>query len=456
MDNNQSNILSYIYHTLPDGLMIILIISIILLGLLLVFLLMELLVGIFCKDWITRFYASIKKKIHNDINDINDIKKKFYDYQNRKWWVSRSAIVGIILALSFYCFIPEDWFTYLILLSLFPNIFLLWLYYDDIKKNLYEHQKHKLRIIRDAIVLDIILAGVFYCFAPEEWLKKLFSEKIFTYLTFLFLFLPTIFFLWLYYDDIKKKFYNYQNRKLWIFGSAIVGIILTLSFYFIFKDWLEKRLLANLTLLALSLPTIFLLWLYRTYDVKKQIEKTEDNTHQTNYLKAIDLILEGYIKAKKGESEDDKKTNNELDRQTKIKKITTGSIQLSRLRSKEILQDEINHNSQYLLKGADLQGAYLQGANLEGANLEGANLQGADLQGADLQGANLQGANLQGADLQGANLKGANLRWANLQGADLFGADLFGADLFGAYLQGANLQGAKNLEKANLERTFYE
>ena len=94
-------------------------------------------------------------------------------------------------------------------------------------------------------------------------------------------------------DRLMTK--NYKDRSRYLAFSAVMGVFFSIVFYYC--SWIvEPRLNISLILLFLSLPTIFLLWLYRTYDTREQIQKNQDNIDQSSYLKALDLILEGFLK----------------------------------------------------------------------------------------------------------------------------------------------------------------
>ena len=219
----------------------------------------------------------------------------------------------------------------------------------------------------------------------------------------------------------------------------------------------------NLPLLAMSLPVLLVLWIFRTYDIHQQIAKTQKQ-------------VEASVSARRTSTYDNiLSTGLQLIVSDNVPARCIGLVQLALVRrGSPELKEQIDAATQNLilyiegknaskaevikLRGAMLENmnlreaimnkADLGGANLQGVNLEGANLQGAYLGGANLQGANLSGANLEGVRLQGANLKGASLNSVNLQGVDLIGANLEKANISGS-LSGARLYGA-NLKQADL------
>ena len=233
----------------------------------------------------------------------------------------------------------------------------------------------------------------------------------------------------------------------------------------------------NLPLLAMSLPVLLVLWIFRTYDTRQQIEKTQKQ-------------VEASVSARRTSTYDNiLSTGLQLIASDNVSARCIGLVQLALvLRGSPELKEQIDASTQNLtlyiegksaskaevikLRGAVLEnmnlreaimnkanlgGANLQGVNLEGANLERANLQGANLQGANLSGANLEGVRLQGANLKGASLNGVNLQGVNLQGANLekacIGGSLSGARLYGANLKQADLRGV-DLRVADLERAI--
>ncbi len=256
------------------------------------------------------------------------------------------------------------------------------------------------------------------------------------------------------------------------------------------------QLFTSLIITTLALPTTFLLWAFRTHDVKSQIEEAKLSNNFNNfsnamrlfsekdnleantiglkllaqlrqkglYVKEIDLATP-YKKLSKEVSQGEKKSFQAANLQGADLSgihlfnayLMEANLYRANLRKAILIGTKLNGSSLSLadLSEADLRetyliGAYLRGAHLRGANLSVANLSGAYLIGANLYRANLSGAYLIGANLYRANLSGANLIGANLSGAYLYRADLRGADLYRADLRGANLIGA-NLSGAKFD-----
>lgn len=255
----------------------------------------------------------------------------------------------------------------------------------------------------------------------------------------------------------------YQNRNIFLFFTVLIGIFIMyillqfvttgkIHFFISREDFIKdiaskdiKYYLPTITFIS-SLPTLYLMWLFRTYDVRQQIQKAEENINLSKFQKAVEMIYTPDTK-----DSDSKVLNSYLQYRIvglnillqfrkknlffeEMKEIFIGmNLKEANLSTKEL--SNINFSN------ANFQGAYLPDANLKGANLPNANLQGAFLLNANLQGANLLNANLQGAFLYDADLQGANLQWANLQGANLQGA----------YFQKGNSSGILHLTKESLD-----
>ena len=272
----------------------------------------------------------------------------------------------------------------------------------------------------------------------------------------------------------------------------------------------EKPVLeSSITILALGLPTFFILWLFRTHDTQENInnstffecarllatkDSTENQTKDSNENQTKDSNENRAEGPDKNQIEDSLPQKIVLTQLAYLRRETSfDKKKIEGLTKNIFLDKKVLISAQlsgiYLscarlrkafLGDADLKGADLSNANLEGANLTIANLSNADLRFAELGNANLKGANLKGADLRYATLTGspltmdvvriaglrdtdylrvadfrgaasskAILKYADLRGADLRLADLRGADLEEANLSNADLRGA-DLEEANL------
>ena len=261
---------------------------------------------------------------------------------------------------------------------------------------------------------------------------------------------------------IMSLYREYNAIKQWIITARVWGLVfsailgITLAFlWYVDKVWLFPPLIfekiaqfktfigiekdvwlnASLTTLFLALPTLSVLWIFRTQDTleqiektKEQIEKSQNNTLTSILTHAMDMI-----------TSDD------------LKRRFTGLIQLGQLKKQtDIFNAQIDSVTRYIdLTALDLDGRPLSEEEYLSSDSQRALLMKAPLKGMDLNGAKLRGANLEFADLTEAGLIDADLTEACLIDADLACADLSGADLRGADLTGVNLKGA------NFDRSKY-
>ena len=193
-----------------------------------------------------------------------------------------------------------------------------------------------------------------------------------------------------------------KYRKTFLVLAGILGMGLACGVYQFFLDALENNndiLHSSLTILALGLPTFFILWLFRTWDVQRQIDKTEENTNNSTFFECARMLMEG----------------KDLQKRVALERLA-------------YLRRETGFNNKsidILIQGTGakkLSYADLRGLDLSGYNLSSSSLDNADLRDTILVDANLVGADLSGADLSGANLYGADLGSANLKDIKLSSA----------------------------------
>ena len=203
----------------------------------------------------------------------------------------------------------------------------------------------------------------------------------------------------------------------------------------------EKPVLeSSITILALGLPTFFILWLFRTHD-------TQENINNSTFFECARML------ATKDSIED---SDGNLIKESLPQKIALEQLAyLKRETSFDKKKIDLLTRNLFLMR-KDLSYAQLSGIDLSGVNLKQAILIQADLSNADLKLADLTGGiDLTGADLHGADLRGADLHGADLKPADLGYSDFSNlADLSNADLRAANLTQAK-LDDAKLEGTIY-
>ena len=259
------------------------------------------------------------------------------------------------------------------------------------------------------------------------------------------------------YDTSKpKKIDKYGFIKQWLnrvwlirticlIVSALLGVCLAL-WWFVDEAWLPslypfgevalfkktigmeqgRWLDSSLTTIFLALPTLFVLWLFRTNDTREQIEKTneqientQNNTLTSILTHAMDMITSddlrrrstGLIQLGLFKKQTDK-YNAQIDSATR-------NIDLTPHKSAGVpLSNNIKILHKY--KKALLKKAALKGMDLSGAKLSGANLQFADLIGTDLTNVDLVDADLTDADLTDADLKGATFDDAKYNDKTIF------------------------------------
>ena len=237
------------------------------------------------------------------------------------------------------------------------------------------------------------------------------------------------------------------------FGLVLAVDLVYHSEFFIELIGVEKvagaveKFIASLCVIVLGLPTLGMLWFFRTNDTLEQIQKTTESVQKTKESTDVSILFG----AQKMMSEDDSekpgvKSLFAFEQLMHLHQQGSYRATIALITRDANLADLTLYSIP--MRGADLSEAKLQKARLYGADLWKANLWSADLSEAsldfaDLQGANMAFANLQNADLSEADLQGANMQCAKLQHADLRDANLQGADLEEAELSGANLKGAK-------------
>ncbi len=178
-----------------------------------------------------------------------------------------------------------------------------------------------------------------------------------------------------------------ENRTYSLFCAGLIGIVFALIVYWIFYALKNYVLHGSLTILALGLPTFFVLWLFRTHDVQRQIDKTEENTNNSTFFECAQILIE-VVKGKEDKERKSSEAKVALEQLAYLKRETSFDEKRIGLITQGIDLDRI-HLEGARLSGLDLSGAYLRDTHLEGADLSEVNLSGADLTHAYLQGTNL-------------------------------------------------------------------
>ena len=186
-----------------------------------------------------------------------------------------------------------------------------------------------------------------------------------------------------------------EHRKSALIVAGALGLLLAFCAYNIVADWFDDTptLKSSITILALSLPTLFILWLFRTHD-------TQENINNSTFFECARLLM----------AEDSLCKKIALEQLTYLKRTTSFDKEKINLLTRRIsLEKEVLDFAQ--LHYIDLSDAKLREASFIGANLSQASFMGADLMHARLQLANLHGTILVGADLRFANLTGTALEF---------------------------------------------
>ena len=184
-----------------------------------------------------------------------------------------------------------------------------------------------------------------------------------------------------------RSWKEHREKRFQLLCVAVVaGIVLAFLFYLILSCWLgiDSRLSSGLILLILSLPTLTILWTFRTHDTREQIKKTQENINVNLLSNGLNMLTSDNLRYR-----------------------CMGLVQLAQLRQRGLFEGQIDlatahtdfsqkrdHRNQPVENCANLPGADLQYMDLSGANLHKANLHGAKLEHAILSGANLSGAEL--------------------------------------------------------------
>ncbi len=250
---------------------------------------------------------------------------------------------------------------------------------------------------------------------------------------YLFLSLITLLVFWRFIKIIKKnnriKHKLLENRFWSLIGAAIVGILLGYCWVkwngcFTFTSFNLKETIginkwtkglgldSSLITLLLAVPTLLVLWIFRTHDTRDNI-LTNILTHALDMIadrdykrRSMGLIQLGQLKKQTQAFRD---FDDQIDAATRNLKLPVlESVDRSRVDHMAFLMK--THLNRMDLSGADLTAADLRFTNLRSAKLVLTVLTGADLTDADLTDASLVGVDLKRANLTGADLRGADLR----------------------------------------------
>ena len=282
---------------------------------------------------------------------------------------------------------------------------------------------------------------------------------------------------------------NPKTTKTWLeyiqihrFKALIIAALLGILSLFIFVEYCQEYFgglfqiernsgfMGAVALLVLGLPVVIVLWFFKTYDIKtqiekaekqiekseeqiaqaekqiekseeriakseEQIEKSEEQIHQASYFKGLDHLA----------SNDVLKTAIGVRELVALRKITKQYDKDILTAFEKLFQLRKAGNDRVDLKKIDFSEIYLSEGDLSGA----------DLSRADFSKADFSYANLTFAGLSRTNLIAADFSYANLMVADLSGANLKEAEFMEANLSRTNFNKAKNLEHAYFEGASY-
>ena len=233
-----------------------------------------------------------------------------------------------------------------------------------------------------------------------------------------------------------------RRRVIFLVIAAMLGIISFSNFDFRSFDLKNTEYISNyLRYLIIVLPTFATLWVFRTHDVERQIDKTQESINNSSFFECARMLtaddssstalakhqyvvaLEqlAYLKRETGFRK--RRTADSSSTKSAKHQYVVALEQLAYLRRETGFDkkriDLLTRN--LVLKHKDLKSIQLSGINLLGVDLEEACLTGAYLEMARLTVANLQGVDFVAADLRNADLRYSDIRNADLRGANLEG-----------------------------------
>ena len=194
-----------------------------------------------------------------------------------------------------------------------------------------------------------------------------------------------------------KKFQDrvLNYRKSSLSAAGVLGLMPAAAVYHLI-DYLGLNggvLQGNLTVLFLGLPIFFTLWLFRTHDVQRQIDKTQgqidktqENTNNSSFFECARMLTtEDSLSKKvaleqlvylKNETKFDKKRIDCLTRNINLRDKNLRNTRLTNLHFFKVIlikTDLTNANLEQVdLRNTDLRDAILERAILTGAKLKGA------------------------------------------------------------------------------------
>ena len=192
----------------------------------------------------------------------------------------------------------------------------------------------------------------------------------------------------------KHKPWILKNRTYSLVRAGLIGIVFAFAMYWGFFLLENKVLRGSLTILSLGLPTFFVLWLFRTHDVQKQIDKTEENTNNSTLFECARMLTEEYSLSTETGSSSSRILGKSLPTRIALE-------QLAYLKRETGFDEE---RIGLITQGINLSSMHLESARLSGLNLSKARLVRTNLSNADLNRVKFTDADLSYADLRGADM----------------------------------------------------
>ena len=166
-----------------------------------------------------------------------------------------------------------------------------------------------------------------------------------------------------------------NHRRCSLLRAAILGVLSAFFIYYFFFGLKHDILRSSITILFLGLPTFYVLWVFRTHDVQKQIDKTEEGTNNSTFFECVRMLTEGepIPKMPKGVEDYNLIKHKSLPKKTALE-------QLAYIRKNGFDKKRIDSLTRGLyLENENFESARFSGLDLSTTNLNGANLRGADL-----------------------------------------------------------------------------
>lgn len=247
---------------------------------------------------------------------------------------------------------------------------------------------------------------------------------------------------------IKKKFLQWiiKHRLSSLLIGVVLGMLLLKVFAKYIEAWLvcflgldqDSRVIDSLQIILLGLPVFILLWYFRTYDTREQLDKSAEQINQNNYFEGLkNLVSNEQLKIEIAVQQliQLSQTIANFNGGIKLAFIKRLKIPPNEEENKELTKEENVRYFSYAQYIVDWLSENYPSTKLD---LTGCNFDNQEFKikinfavfrnkKNELGQLSFVKADLSEADLSGANLNGARLDEANLSGAILGKARLAGA-----------------------------